>query len=124
MNRTTEKHLASLEHRVAILRPPSAALDGVAELRRLGIDLSKLSYDELDRLEMLAGAWPPESGAVPAAAIWACLGSTGESTFVAKTELPLQGRRTSAWRASCDFKSWAQLSSITRWPRSRSAPRR
>ena len=46
MNRTTEKHLA--------------ALDGVEALARLGIDLSKLSNDELDRLEMLAGAWPDD----------------------------------------------------------------
>ena len=64
--------------RLASRRPAPAELDGAArgaaELGRLGIDLGKLSNDELDRLGMLAGAWPPESGAIPAAAIWACLG--------------------------------------------------
>ena len=74
MNRTTEKHLASLERCVAMLRPPSAALDCAAALQRLGIHLTQLSTAELARLEMLAGTWPPESDTIPAAAVYACLG--------------------------------------------------
>ena len=61
-----------------MLRPPSADLEGAArgaaELRRLGIDLGKLSNDELSRIEMLAGVWPDDGTVVNAAAVWACLG--------------------------------------------------
>ena len=64
-----EKHTA-----VAIAPTTAVAARGEVELRRLGIDLGKLSTAELDRLEMLAGAWPDDGTAVPAAAVWACLG--------------------------------------------------
>ena len=51
-----------------------AAARGRAALQQLGIDLGKLTNDELDRLEMLTSMWPPESDVIPVAAVYACLG--------------------------------------------------
>ena len=59
-----EKHTA-----VAIAPTAAVAARGAAQLRRLGIDLGKVSNDELDRLKMLAGAWPDDGTVVPAAAV-------------------------------------------------------
>jgi hypothetical protein len=60
-------------------RPAPAAQDGAvrgaAELRRLGIDLGKLTNAELDWLELLAGAWPDDGTKIPAGAVYAVLGS-------------------------------------------------
>ena len=50
------------------------AARGEAELRRLGIDLSKLTAAELERLDVFAGAWPDDGTVVNAAAIYAVLG--------------------------------------------------
>jgi hypothetical protein len=59
----------------AARRPPqSGAARGEAGLRRLGIDLSKLTDAELSRLKTLARAWPDDGTVVNAAAIYALIG--------------------------------------------------
>ena len=76
MNRTTLNRIDLAEKRTALVTSPTAeaAARGRAALQQLGVNLSKLTNDELARIEMLVNTWPDDGTAIPAAAIWACLG--------------------------------------------------